>query len=386
MVKEDTIFRKLRVIESLRFGLVPEYYIDQLTIGFDNIKNVTEKILRKCESFLPVGFQVCGEYGCGKSHTLSVMRYIARKEGFFTLKVEVDGEGISLSNPSKLLNMLFFSVQDNNIYSDYPLVSLFLKALLLKNDSFEKLKKFETLQKYLNVITALVKQGLIDEYYYIIESLLSCSDEISATDANKILSSVLRYSDFQNLKLKPLISRRVDDRYLDFIEALAGIAVLVAAAGYKGLIVTIDEYEVERIKNPSNYKIVQDMLYVIGQYLSGGLNLPKAPLCIIFSAINQGGEKGDPDITRYISKTPENIFEVTKWSESQKVELLKKIHVLYCETYQLWAEFSVSTGENLTKLMENKLSNSESRQIRSIIKWYITLLDLQYGPPEIKRR
>ncbi|WAM30843.1 BREX system ATP-binding domain-containing protein [Caldicellulosiruptor naganoensis] len=385
MMREDTTFKKLRVIESLRFGLVPEYYIDQLTIGFDQIKDVTEKILRKCESFLPVGFQVCGEYGCGKSHTLSVMRYIARKEGFFTLKVEVDGEGISLSNPSKLLNILFLSIQDNDIYSDYPLVSLFLKALLLKNGSFEKLKRFETIQKYLNVITALAEVGLLDEYSYFIESLLTCSDEVSATDVNEMLSSALRYSGYSNLKLKTLISRKVDERYFDFIEALAGIATLVAAAGYKGLMVTIDEYEVERIKNPSNYKMVQDMLYVIGRYLSGGLNVPRAPLCIIFSAINQGGEKGDPDITRYISKTPENMFEVTKWSESQKIELLKKLHVLYCETYQLWSEFSLSTGENLTKLIESKLPNSESRQIRSIIKWYLTLLDLQYGPPGIRR-
>lgn len=381
MVREDTTFKKLRVIESLRFGLVPEYYIDQLTIGFEKIKDVTEKILRKCEAFLPVGFQVCGEYGCGKSHTLSVMRYVARNDGFFTLKVEVDGESISLSNPSKLLNMLFLSVQDNDIYSDYPLVNLFLKALLLKNDSFEKLKRFETIQKYLNVITALGELGLVDEYSYFLESLLSCSDEVSATDVNKMLSEALRYSGYSNLKLKTLISRKVDERYLDFIETLAGIATLVAAAGYKGLIVTIDEFEVERIKNPSNYKLVQNMLQVIGQYLSGNLNIPKAPLCIIFSAINQGGEKGDPDITRYISKTPENMFEVTKWSEHQKIELLKKLHVLYCETYQLWSEFSLNTGENLTKLIESKLPNNESRQIRSIIKWYLTLLDLQYGPP-----
>ncbi|MEZ0537227.1 BREX system ATP-binding domain-containing protein [Caldicellulosiruptoraceae bacterium PP1] len=381
MVKDDIAFKKLRIIESLRFGLVPEYYIDQLTIGFEKIKDVTDKILRKCEAFMPVGFQVCGEYGCGKSHTLSVMRYIARKEGFFTLKVEVDGEGVSLSNPTKLLNMLFLSVNDNDIYSDYPIVSLFLKALMLKNSSFDKLKRFETIEKYLHVISALAELGLVDEYSYFIESLFSCSDEVSATDVNKILSEALRYSGHSNLKLKTLISRKVDERYLDFIEALAEIATLVAAAGYKGLVVTIDEYEVERIKNPSNYKLVQNMLQIIGQYLMGKLNIPKAPLCIIFSAINQGGEKGDPDITRYISKTPENMFEVTRWSEHHKIELLKKLHVLYCETYQLWSEFSLNTGETLTKLIESKVPNSESRQIRSIIKWYLTLLDLQYGPP-----
>lgn len=143
MVREDTAFKKLRVIESLRFGLVPEYYIDQLTIGFDRIKDVTEKILKKCEAFLPVGFQVCGEYGCGKSHTLSVMRYIARKEGFLTLKVEIDGVGISLSNLSKLLNMLFLSIRDNDIYSEFPLIELFLKALQQKNTCFTKLKNLK---------------------------------------------------------------------------------------------------------------------------------------------------------------------------------------------------------------------------------------------------
>lgn len=219
---------------------------------------------------------------------------------------------------------------------------------------------------------------MADEYFYFIESLLSCSDEVSATEVNKMLSGALRQS---NLKLKKLISRKVDERGFDFIEALAGVATLAAAAGYKGLMVTIDEYEVERIKNNSNYKAVQEILSIIGQYLSGKLNIPAAPFCIIFSAINQNGEKGDPDITSYITRTPENIFEVEKWSKSQKIELLKKVHFLYCETYRLWSEFSLTTGENLTKLIESKLPDSESRQIRSIIKWYLTLLDLQHGPP-----
>lgn len=56
MVREDIIFKKLRVIELFRFGLVLEYYIDQFIIGFDQIKDVIEKILRKCEVFLFVGF------------------------------------------------------------------------------------------------------------------------------------------------------------------------------------------------------------------------------------------------------------------------------------------------------------------------------------------
>ncbi|WP_045176087.1 BREX system ATP-binding domain-containing protein [Anaerocellum danielii] len=382
MIKEDKTFIKLRVLESLRFGLVPEYYIDKLTIGFERIEEVTKKILKKCESFLPVGFQVCGEYGCGKSHTLSVMRYIARKEGFITLKAEVDGESISLANPLKLMNVLLLSIQDNGIYSDYPWTSLFLKALLLKNSNFGKLKNFDTIQRYLNVTSALADTNLLEEYSHFVESLFLCSDEVSATDVNKMLANVLRYSGYYDLKLKTPISRKVDERYLDFIETLAGIAILVSAAGYKGLMVTIDEYEVERIKNPSNYKIVQDALRIIGRYLNGNINIPKSPLCIVFAAINQGGEKGDPDITRYISTTHESIFEVSKWADYQKIELLKKLHSLYCETYQLRTEFSLNTGENLTKLIESKLPDNESRQIRSVIKWYLSLMDMKYGPPQ----
>lgn len=67
---------------------------------------------------------------------------------------------------------------------------------------------------------------------------------------------VLRYLGYLNLKLKIFISRKVDERYLDFIEILVGIVILVAAVGYKGFIVIIDEFEVERIKNFSNYKLV----------------------------------------------------------------------------------------------------------------------------------
>lgn len=53
---------------------------------------------------------MCGEYGCGKSYILFVMRYVVRNDGFFILKVEVDGESISFFNLLKFLNMLFLSV------------------------------------------------------------------------------------------------------------------------------------------------------------------------------------------------------------------------------------------------------------------------------------
>jgi len=44
-----------------------------------------------------------------------------------------------------------------------------------------------------------------------------------------------------------MVSRTVQARGMDLVESLAGHAALARLAGFKGLVVTIDEFEIEYI-------------------------------------------------------------------------------------------------------------------------------------------
>lgn len=48
-----------------------------------------------------------------------------------------------------------------------------------------------------------------------------------------------------SIKLRPMIGRAVGDRPYDFIEAIVGHTAVAHFAGYRGLVLTIDEFEVE---------------------------------------------------------------------------------------------------------------------------------------------
>src|SRR4051794_28131537 len=81
-----------RAIEALRFGLVPQSAIEDLTLGFPALRDWTLANLPSALGDRPHVAAVTGPFGTGKSHTMAVIRYVAGREGYATARVEVDGQ------------------------------------------------------------------------------------------------------------------------------------------------------------------------------------------------------------------------------------------------------------------------------------------------------
>lgn len=374
---ESNIYKR-QAIEALRFGLVPESYIKELTIGFDEISLWVNICLDKCQFGIPACFEVSGPYGMGKSHTLNLVRHIAKERGFLTVHAEVDGQNVSLSNPAMLLYSLWSTLPENGIDPEYPLLSIYQKVansgfipsniICMENDR---------IVNNLKSISKLMRIGMLDEHAYLIDALLSSSNEITARQLIDFLRSKLN-NGISSIKFNNAIGRQVDCRPFDFIESLAGNALLMKLAGYKGLIVTIDEFEVE-YNNKENLARTREMLNALKMYLDGKTKYFKAPLGIFFATVYQGGIKGDSNIEN-LAVDEISRYRLKPWNKFYQIQLAKKIHSLYCDTYALDYKFDNTLANRLDELLSTKIKNNDSQHIRAFIKWYVALLDIIYGP------
>ncbi len=372
--------KKTNTIEALRFGLVPEENIEELTLGFEELSNWVEKGLSKCLHDMPCGFQVSGPYGTGKSHTLSLVRYIARKKGFLTARVELDGHTLSLSNHGMLLNSIWASLSENDIDFQEPLIDLYKKAL--KNDTIPSSIITEGKDKIKNnmlLIHTLIRTGHLDKYASLISSVISSGNEYTPAQVRGMIKE--NNIDKKDIIIEKMIGSKVSDRPYDFVQALAGHAALSRLAGYRGLIITMDEFEIEYLYKRKLVKI-EETLGALQDYLKGKTGCFNAPLGIFFAVVDQYGNEGDPLIEKYIASDKSSRYRLKVFNRTQRVKLAEKIHSIYCDAYSLENVFNRKLTSEVEELLAGKIENNDSGLIRSFIKWYISLLDVNYGPPK----
>lgn len=367
-------------IEALRFGLVPRSYIEDLTIGFEDLKEWVLGWFPEANQGEMSASEVSGPFGTGKSHTMEVIRHLANKNGYLTANVEVDGQNISLADPAKLLNALWKTLSGESFQSATPLLDLYIKFINQGNPIPEDITT--KIKDNLKAIRYLKVQGQLDKFSHLIEGLISNSEEYTASYVNNSIEQEIRNFRNQGYAFRPLIGIKTDERAIDFVQAIAGNALLSRILGFKGLVITIDEFEVEHNLDRIRLNRVSELLTVLTNYFAGRGQFPKAPLALFLASVGQEGNVGDNLIKYMIEKTNGGFYALSPWANEQLILLAQKIHKLYCKSYAIDSLFNVSVAYATEKILQDKGFN-DSGLIRAFIKTYVSLLDLQYGPPEV---
>ena len=369
---------RLRALEALRFGLVPQYMIDQFTLGYRDLDAWVCKHLPAARNGKPVACEVRGPFGTGKSHTVAVTRYIAEQQGYLHARVEVDGVSVSFSNPGKLLHTLWTTLKGKGFEPELPMLELYLRALQASPQAATSAVEYlMTTRDNLEAVRKLRLYSLIDQHGQLIEGLLTGSEEHTGTMARDIISKSAPIPK-GHVNLVPAMSRKVVERPGCFVESLVGTALLAAVAGYKGLVVTVDEFEGE-YGDYQRLKQTRETIAALREYFQNENYLPRAPLALFFATVGAGAS-GDELIDGLVKVSGGGHHLLRQWNTHQIMELSQKLYKLYCDAYDLGHQYTPDMAEKALKTLKGG-ADITSDLIRQWIKLYIGLLDIAYGPP-----
>ncbi len=379
----DETAAKRRSIEALRFGVVPQDGIAELTLGYDDLREWTLSRLPHRHGGAPQVSAICGPFGSGKSHTMAVIRHVARQEGYVTARVEVNGLNISLSDPERLLYALWCTLAANGLASSTPLLDLCVKAIDRGHPPPSVAPRgIDRVQDNYGTVELLKRSpGAMDNHGHALDAIMSSSDEFTAQVVALMIGREpgIYASD---VRVRRMIGQRVDHRPYDFLEAWVGYALVAQLAGYTGLCLTIDEFEVEHLLPRAKFDRIVDLLKVLRSYFANELSHPRAPLSVFFATVGEEGHVGDREVDALIEAAggEGDYYRLKTWSREERAELARRIHRMYSQAYGGTAAYSSSVAEEVENYLERRGATGGDDLIRAFIKTYVGALDSLCGP------
>ncbi|WP_028988246.1 BREX system ATP-binding domain-containing protein [Thermicanus aegyptius] len=377
-VPKGNLSRK-KTIEALRFGLVPQEEIERLTIGYGLLKEWVDFHLDRLEYSQPTVSVIHGPFGTGKSHALEITRYIAYQRGFLIASAEVDGQHISLAKPSKLFGEIARTLKGKDFETEIPLYELFFHTIHNGNPKPHLFRQEDWLGANYDLIKQIQQTNLREELAEDVEKVLSGNDEV---DSIRIIKDQIRkYPWFsgRGIEVMPVFTR--SSQVEEFLKALIGYAYLARLIGRKGLVITIDEVEVESsILPPSERRKAIMLLDRLWSYFEDQKDeYPNAPFALIFATVEDDSEINQV-IDHLVEKSGGRPYELPYYKLDELIALGREITDLYKEAYFI-------PIENDTDLMQEIISRFADRiyqnngVIRDFIKSFMHELDRRYGPP-----
>lgn len=232
------------VVECLRQGLPPCGNINDWTVGFRGVKNSIVKSLEQAASEKGTGsvFILEAGYGQGKSHVGQFARENALSNGLMTMHAELDGTAITLSSGVGLLSRLFASaVVPNTGERGFPPVPGL--GTILKHAAR---RLHGNVPRGLDLFTSFLK---VADSWEGNEEAIELLERYLSGDGNRLAIE----GDLQNVLGVPLLTLpsskvnwgAMEDRLKAQANQLLRIVRLGKAAGAKGALIVLDEFDHE---------------------------------------------------------------------------------------------------------------------------------------------
>lgn len=208
-------------IRRLRAGVVPEWEIQRLAVGYGDAQTVVNSSLeRLCSSHAAEPLFVRGEWGTGKTFFLSYVRSAASARSVPSAFISLNGRSAALNYPQR-----FYPLVAEHLYIAPDSIGLrsLLMALLINEQMVHRVQKFAAESNSREFGAALTE--LCDDRRK--GNLLLTADHVAW---RCLLGSDLSWADY-SYKREQALARI---RYL---------AALLHAVGHNGLVLRFDELE-----------------------------------------------------------------------------------------------------------------------------------------------
>lgn len=368
-------------VDSLRFGLVPTHEIRRLTARYETIADFISSQLPRVQDAAPCVAAVYGAYGAGKSHTMALARNIAMERGFLTAKVEVDGKEVTLAEPEGLLGRALPTLRGRNLEPTMPMWSLYSGAAKRRwrPPRIAVQNGVDNLQHNFEMVTRARRSSGVDDYAREINSFLSCQRRFTVASLRRLLRAS-RADWAMRIEPKRVIAARVAERPTSFLEAIIGIAKLAEATDHAGLVLTVDEFEVETSATGRPER-VQTLLELLESWCRGELDYPPAPIGLFFASTRTEGHRIDDDVVDgLVAAAGGQTLDLEPYDEEALLELADHVRQLYGEAYLL-APGSSRSDRDLYETAMAATGGEGAGRIRAYLKTLVALLDDRHGPP-----
>lgn len=288
LIKKDVVDAR-RAVLALKLGQVPDDHVLDLSIGTDEERRTLVGTIDAVCQGRPSSILLKGPWGTGKTHLLTMLRALAANSGLATASVILDGDGVSLSDPMRLMAEILGSLRLPGESVPIDVITTTLPRLRRRFSSdFTREDDDRILDAVFRVPPSAFDEpevtDVLSDYFML---------SLSAAQANQ----KLRQLDHR-FTLGPLTARRTDQRADRFCELLRGWASLCSLS-VKGLVVVLDELDVEYYhtmrdtrQNIQRRKNRRALLEAFGRLL----NYESMPLLLAFGvapATDDVGEEND---------------------------------------------------------------------------------------------
>lgn len=398
-----------RVIESLRDGIPPEGKVFALTVGRHNEINRLKQILVNGG---PQALLIKANYGCGKTHLLKFIKEYALNIGYVTSLVTIDSKSNARFNRMdqifgqvcrniqipesnlKSVRYLFNSLFDPNNgrrknsneatrliskisnngkwdYSDFlrsPAMFIAVRAWWVYYTNHHKIDKIE-------YIDDAIEDWLFNPFNYYSQRKVLYSNFVA-----KLRSwfNDPRF-DWMFYDTKRGIFHFQIKGYAQSWDALSDLNTLATAAGYRGLIILVDEFE-DVIYSLRNIKYQQDAFWNLFQFFSKehfpGLTFFAVTPNFVEKCkrLLQNKDVWDYDYSRFDKLEK---FEMSPLSTNELIKLYEKIIPFYEIAYRWKADDTTRTRIREICIKSSKIAIED--RVRQTIKNIVKALDDTMG-------
>ena len=224
-------------VTALRLGQVLETQVLELSVGTDRVQARLGDALTRALGDRPTFLLVDGVWGGGKTHALTLLQALARKENMATASAVMDGVAVTLSEPMQLMEEVVSSLRFPGSVSADSLGQFLRKA---KRETKSSTLRARGADQVADALDSLPLAAFDDP-----EGLQCIEDYFSFSLSTTQIRSKLRLLEYEASAPPVLRARRVDDRPRAFAVLLKNWAQFSAVMGARGLLIVLDELDVE---------------------------------------------------------------------------------------------------------------------------------------------
>ena len=373
----NTVVDARRGVLALKLGQVLEEHVTRLSTGTDSVQAELNTVVERALKRQARGVLIEGAWGSGKTHLLTMLRAIATSQGMATSSVILDGNGVRLSDPMRLMEAILESLR-------YPgeVVPCGIGARLgqLRRSRGAWLPRFRGARRIAHAMNVVPERAFDEpEVLTILEDYLLLS--LSTIQAKAALAR----QGYRGVLLPSMVARPVAERPGRFREHLEGWTEFVTETGAKGLVVIVDEVDVEYSSTAgwAAGRVAErwrrsQLLAALSECLR-----KKLPLVVAFGSAPADSEVPEEedavrDLARRMGESALTIIQAPRPDLAQMRELAQRVIDLYRSAYtQRLADVDPAQIATLRNSLAEFYMEKESNPVpRTLVRRTLEYLDV----------